>query len=334
MKISTNTIAEVQAAVSQPFPKFSVSAKEAYEIDAIGSRLWNAATKVLREHVGEDSAIQGSSSDKFVASLRAFAFLLIDKARRTAANRKDLSEQVRIFKLALKASRLCLEKSALDCASIVLERCAEYASSAEDASPINFTTREDTADESGILRELVVEYYMLRMSHAWKSGRLDTAEHFFRKIEKRSLAESVACAESCTELCLEIGKTLTKQKRPDVAVSWLERGVEVLDLYTDQSLEAVSEDLRLAVVAAAVEALCRQQSSSAYERAYSLVDNLKSEYGLGNRVAVSAIELKLGLQAMPPDSDALSSVLARMVQGTILTDATFRLQVHKTFALS
>jgi len=230
-----------------------------------------------------------------------------------------------MFKLALKASRLCLENNALDYASTVLERCSEYANAAEDIPPIMLVPAGDSTHESGSLRILVAEYYMLRMSHAWKSGRLDTAEHFFRKICKHTLAESAACAEPCAELCLEIGKALLKQKRLDMAVSWLDCGIEVLDSCTESSMEGGSEDLRLATVAAAVEALCKQQTPGAHQRASDLVSNLDIQHGLGNRTAVLAIELKLALQTLPPDLDFLTSILGRMVQNTVLTDSTFRM---------
>lgn len=166
---------------------------------------------------------------------------------------------------------------------------------------------------------------MLRISHAWKSCRLDTAEHFFRKISKHTLAKSAVSAEYCAELCLEIGKALSKQRHLDVAVSWLDRGNGVLDSCSESSLSAGTEDLRLTIVDAVVDALCKQNNPTAYQRAHCLVDMLKNEHGLGKRTAVLAIELKLALQALPPALDTLSSILGRMIQSTILTDRTFRM---------
>lgn len=211
----------------------------------------------------------------------------------------------------------------MDYASVVLERCSEYASSIEDALPAIRLSDADDMLEDGVRSKLVAEYYMIRMAHAWKMDRFDMAEHFFRKISKDTLAQVEDSAQSCAELCLKAGRDLLSKGQSDGAMKWLDRANEVLNACNELLLSGNGEDLRLAIAACIVEALCKQQTPGSCQRACDLLSSLEHEHGLGSRTALLVMHLKLALRALPPHVEELASILNRMVQNTILTDSTF-----------
>ena len=183
--------------------------------------------------------------------LRTFAFLLIDTTHDTSSTQAKYRDQrIRNFRTGLKTCRLCLDKGALDLSLVALERCAEHVRATEEASPIvRITDRDHESDDSTALLALVLEFYLLRMTQAWKSDRLDLAEHFFNKIQVDQLAASTNLSDRAADVLYDIGKSLAKKKHLETAIKWLERAINALNACDVEQSSQDAGELRLAIAA-------------------------------------------------------------------------------------
>lgn len=260
-------------------------------------------------------------------TLRVFAYLLLNTALQSSSKRsRDPEQQIRVFRTAIKACRLCLETEEFELAQKVLETCAEHASAAEREAPIAQISNGDEAEKERcqITRSLMCEYYLMRLTHAWKSGRFDLADHFYTKLDSRHIAVSASLAEQAADLFHEAAKLLLGQKLLEPAIKWCDRALRSLDAYDLEELSHESPELRLAVTATLVEALLLSGNNTFVSRASDLVDQLESEHGLSNRVAVSLMRFRVVSATKPVDGARIGDVLARIIRIAVLTDGSFR----------
>ncbi|KAK5174967.1 sporulation-specific protein 22 [Saxophila tyrrhenica] len=309
---------------SFPVPINGATSTKISDFDTLGCDLWNTATNLLREEEQQPAPAEANpkTADALLPLLRTFAFLLLDTAHHAVARRsKDVDQQLRNFKIGLKACRFCLEKNELQLALKLLERCAEHVTTAEEDSPLvrMQDAQEDVDDREAKMAMMVSEYNLLRMSHACKTDRLDLADHFFGKLSV-SAASSSALAELTAQLCLDAGKSLSKRGSTGAAVTWLRRAQSALDNCDLEQLSMNAGDLRLAIASP----LAANDSTLL---AKQVVQDLDSEHALGNRMAVQLLHLKVLLAGQPLDQAAVTVVLSRMLRTTVLTRRTFKMQV-------
>ena len=310
-------------------------ARKSADFDALGSSLWNAATKIIREDEIDDeesnkNSSKGTGLTRFGILLRAFAFFLLDAAHNESRRKKDASQTTRIFKIALKAVRCSLDNNDAELGAKILETCSRYVSAWDEATPIIQVAGSDSEDERILTRRLTSEFYLLRMVHASRS-RLDLAEHFFIKAdlsgENNNVQQDVV--EMAAEFCYDIGRSLKEQKRLTNSLSWLDRAYQLLQTDDPNAFPSVgSEDLRLAVVASYAEASAGQNDTESIQRSWDMVTSLERDYGMGNRMSVLVMQLHI-LARRPADADAFLPVVSRMVSSSILTEQTFRTYVSR-----
>jgi tetratricopeptide (TPR) repeat protein len=331
--ITTNTLSELEAFVKQPFPSPNAVAlaRKSSEYNTQGSHLWNAATKILRDHDNGEGSGPKVDSSRFGVLLRAFAYFLLDVAHNTSSRRaKDSDQTVRIFKIALKASRCSLDNNDLDLAFKLLETCSKYISAWDEATPVIRVADSERNNEDILISRLTSEFYLYRMVHASKTGRLDLAEHFFVKSDIASRRRLEGLLETAADLCYEIGRSQQHQKRDESALSWLERAYQLINDDDADSSSLENEDLRLAVVASFIECLTGKPSTENTQRAWSLLTSLEQDHGLGNRMAVLTMQLNILMEADDIDVPAASAAVFRMIRSSVLTDQTYRTQVTQT----
>lgn len=320
-------MSELEAFVKQPFPSPNAVAlaRKSREYDAQGSSLWNAATKILRDHDASDDSSPRVGLPRFGMFLRAFAFFLLDAAHNTSSRRtKDINQSIRIFKIALKASRCSLDNNDLDLTFKLLESSSKYISTWDEATPVIRVADSENKDEETMISHLTSEYYLNRMIHASKSGRPDLAEHFFLKADITGDTGYSSLAETAADLCYEIGRSQQCQKRVESALSWFERAYKCLDIGDALSLSLENEDLRLAIVASLVEGLIETPNIEDNKRAWGLLTSLEQDHGLGNRMAVLAMQLNVLTRSDDVEINAASAVVSRMIRSSVLTDQTYR----------
>lgn len=287
--------------------------------------MWNAATKILRDQ--DDSDDSGPKVDlrRLGMQLRAFAYLLLDAAHNTSSRRtKDSDQTVRIFKIALKASRCSLDNNDLDLAFKLLESCSKYVSAWGEATPV-IRMADSECDEGLLVSQLTSEFYLCRMVHASKTGRIDLAEHFFTKANITGDGRHPELLETAADLCYEIGRSQQHQKLLESALSWLERAYQLINGEDIDSSSMENEDLRLAIAASFVDSLTGTSDSANSSRAWNLLTSLEQDHGLGNRMAVLAMQLNVLMKADDVDITAASAAVSRMIRSSVLTDQTYRM---------
>ena len=197
----------------------------------------------------QDSGVRQEDGTRQIVVLRVFAFFLIDAAQESCARLEKGSEpRLRALKVGLKACRFCLDKGDLDIALKVLERCAEYVSVNNEKSPlVRIVGNEDGGDERAARRDLTSEFYLLRVTHAWKSGRLDLAEHFLSKLSVSGIAGSSQLSHKAANTFWEAGKSLSKGKSTESALRWLDRALDALNAVDLDRTNNDAKELRLAI---------------------------------------------------------------------------------------
>jgi len=320
-------LSELEAFVKQPFPSPNAVAlaRKSSEYETQGSRLWNAATKILRDQ--DDSDDSGPKVDlrRLGMQLRAFAYLLLDAAHNTSSRRtKDSDQTVRIFNIALKASRCSLDNNDLDLAFKLLESCSKYVSAWGEATPV-IRMADSECGEGLLVSQLTSEFYLCRMVHASKTGRIDLAEHFFTKANITGDGRHPELLETAADLCYEIGRSQQHQKLLESALSWLERAYQLINGEDIDSSSMENEDLRLAIAASFVDSLTGTSDSANSSRAWNLLTSLEQDHGLGNRMAVLAMQLNVLMKADDVDITAASAAVCRMIRSSVLTDQTYRM---------
>ena len=323
---------EIETSVkrSLPFPSSTALAGKSSILDSVGSQLWNATTNFLRDVDNEpDDSSKQRRHTRLVVLLRVFGYLLVDAAHNTSTRRtKDQDQRIRIFKIAVKACRFCLDAGEVELAMKVLERLSEYASSVEEDLPIvriSDAAHGDRAEHEHALKQLVTEYYLLRMTHAWRTERYDLADHFYTKLNAHELATSAPLAEKAADLFYEAGKALASSKLWDLATKWCERALNALAGCEIADLSHDAPELRLAVTATFVEALLNAGSAESHERAASLVRQLEEAHGMSNRIAVALLRFQILTAEEPIDLDQVDAVMTRMVRRVVLTDSSFKM---------
>jgi hypothetical protein len=331
--ITTNTLSELEAFVKQPFPSHNAVAlaRRSNEYDTQGIILWNAATKILRDQDNGDGSGPKIDSSRFGMLLRAFAYFLLDAAHNTSSRRtRDSDQTVRIFKISLKASRCSLDNSDHDLAFKLLESCSKYISAWDEATPIIRVAGSKCNDEERLVSRLTSEFYLYRMVHASKTGRVDLAEHFFVKSNITSDERQDGLTETAADLCYEIGRSQQHQKRNESALSWLERAYQLVNGEDTDFSSLEKEDLRLAVVASFVESLTANSNTDNTQRAWNMLTSLEQDHGLGNRMTVLIMQFNILMKAEDIDVSAASATVSRMIRSSVLTGQTYRTQVTHT----
>ncbi|KAJ9649388.1 sporulation-specific protein 22 [Coniosporium tulheliwenetii] len=302
-------LAELQSHINA----LPLTASKREELDAKGTELWNLSTRLKRD---SDTTVPA-----LLCALRVFSFLLLVSGQRGHGG--TAQDCVRLLKVALKASKFCIQQGQLDLATKVLGRAAEYV----DELAAHDLQEEDVE----VQRRLKAEYYVLRTALAWKQSRLDLAEHLFSQAELADNRLGPSTAESLADILYEIGKDLLRKKQLESAVRWLGRSLDVLG---EQDLEKLSPDageLRLSIMHGLVKALLQQRDGAARKRAADLVGLLETDYG--DKMAVAL--LKLDLLASEPEYEAADyyHVLLRMVRSLVLTSSNFRTILHHVHKL-
>lgn len=323
---------DIENTAKQAFPLHTSVALvgKAPLLDSLGSQLWNAATNLIREQEHQNgSNHQHYDGPRLAVLLRTFAFLLVDAAHHASSRRaKDHDQRVRSFKIANKAAKFCLERDDLELALKVFERSAEYVSQTEEDAPIVRIAEatDGRQDELGLtLQRLTCEYYLLRMTHSWRSDRFDMADHFFSKVNPGGFALSASLAEQAADLLHEAGKSLAAKHDEEAAARWCEKALSALDAVEPEDLTPDVTELRLAIVATLVAMLlARPGNAGNYSRASAIVEELDSTYGMGNRMAVCLMRFEILTSLSPVNAEELDSILRQLITLTVITDKTFK----------
>ncbi|KAF1852174.1 SPO22-domain-containing protein [Cucurbitaria berberidis CBS 394.84] len=303
-----------------PLPASSTTSAKQYELDKLGTELWNLSTRLRRDEAGPDGKEKEETARKnrILCLLRAFAFLLLDSAGGQGAKGRQCKSCIRLMKIALKAARVSIEGNEPGTATKVLERAAEYQDVLSKAG--------ESGGEAELADRLRAEYFAVRTTLAWRQERLDTAEHMFAKCKQLAATLTPTMAESFADLLYEIGKDALTKRNYEVAVRWLERAHDVLG---EQDLEMLSpevSELRLCTMQSIVQAYMKLKTPETQDKAWHMVKLMETDFG--DKMVVSLLKIELLSDAETIDTTEFYNVLLRMIRTVVLNDTNFKTIMH------
>lgn len=254
--IPPTLVAELESHTRKSLPSLPATtiAAKSQALDALGTELWNASSCFIHtEDAPRDPRVQPAHATHVSVALRMFAMLLLDASHRASTRRsQDRGQKVRLFKVTLRAARLCLDHNQLESAVTALEHCSYYLPPPPDASDLLEISPNDSDDDdyAGSLKLSEGEYYLLRVLHAWKSQRLDLADHFYHSMSGVKIPECPESQVFCVkiaDLCHEIAQLQSKAKETAAAITWSERALAALDRHDDEGFGQDALELRLSI---------------------------------------------------------------------------------------
>ncbi|KAK7977888.1 hypothetical protein PG996_003939 [Apiospora saccharicola] len=287
------------------------------QLEETGADLWNLCTR-KRRNEGERTSL---GYCRVLLLARIYAFLLL--ALPGAKSEKQSNAMVRIFRLAVKTGRSCIEGGELEYALCALQKAADYNGLLHDLQS------QLPEDELGVCKRLEAEHLVLRIVLAWKENRLDVAEHLYGKTQSLKHRLDPSTAEALADALYEVGESCLGKQDFAMATKWLERAYDFL---SSQDLEMLSRDgieLQLTVSQALVRGFLGLDTTVSLQKAESLVGSLEAE--AGDKLVV--LLLRLDVLAKAPgevfDSNSYANVLRRIIRVVDLSDTTFKLLISR-----
>ncbi|KGO73909.1 Meiosis specific protein SPO22 [Penicillium italicum] len=265
------------------------------QLDMIGTLLWNDCTDLMisRGHNPEDVLLLGK--------VRALAFAVLNMAVMP-----DVLGSVRALDLALKAARICIVNQQREIALNILSVAALRLASVQ---PVHLGL------DPAINCTLTTRYFLLRIRLAWLQDRVDIAEHFFAKLPTPVISND---EELVFETCFLIGDSALARRLPDIAITWLQRANDYLELLSIKTLMKFPDyhNWNLVVRHSLVVA-CAQVKSPYSIVTYDInMSVLREDYP--KHPAIVLFDLSVGHNN--PSNDELLQGLKGLVEGIFLTD--------------
>ncbi|KAK4995493.1 sporulation-specific protein 22 [Elasticomyces elasticus] len=324
--------AELQSHINHdfPIPHSAALVAHATVLDGHGTQLWNLATR-MRHGDGVSARPEAAET---ICLLRVFALLLLHTShqcmRHTGKSRTPNGapeQELRVLKVATKAARFCLDNAQIGLCQKVVEYAADYVG---EGAVIDTTVSDGLGcnnKDRGLLQQLSTEYYILRTTIAWRQGRLDLAEHMYKK----AATSGEVLAEKQADLLFEIGKDLLKGKDFVLATKWLERALNAL---AEQEIEKLGPDageLKLGIVHSLVRALIGVKNTESKVKAWDMVNLLENDFG--NKMVTLLLRLELLAEADPFDAEEYFTALLRLMRTVLLTETNFQSIMHHVHEL-
>ncbi|KAA6414480.1 MAG: hypothetical protein FRX48_01229 [Lasallia pustulata] len=297
-----------------PAGRSAVVASKFHDLDRHGTELWNLSAQLRRD---------GSATAELICLVRVFAYLLLDCAQGSAGG--TLRNALRVFKVALRTTKHCLEHGQLNLAERVVEKAAAYEESLIRSS------NENSLGDQTVLVGLSREYFIVRIAVAWRQNRLDIAEFMLSKLTPSVNVLDPASAESLGDILFEIGKDQHAKKQYQEAVRWLEMADDVLVAQSLENLSGEACDLKTSIMHTLVRTLMNLPGEDNNERAWNIVTNMDNEPG--DRLVVLLLKLDLLAADERSPLQNYSEILERVTRTVHLTESNFKTIMHHVHKL-
>nr|POE65869.1 hypothetical protein CFP56_57559 [Quercus suber] len=300
------------------------------ELDKLGSSLWNNAVTLPRHEDGRQASAVGQIEPaRLVVLIRVLAYLLVDTAHHCCSSRRKATDhQARIFRVALKACRTCLDHNELSLAYDILQRLAQLVGRLGTMSSVNQLPEHGDGTLQQVLGNMSAEYQLLRMAHAWKSDRSDLVDHFYTQLDSTYLKRSANLTEKAAELFYHVAKSMFDRGFSHDAMKWSERSLEIMNACDIADMGPDAPDLRLATTSTLVDSLVSINDPECRSKAGLFVEQLDSIHGLGNRVAMHLLRFNFLIIDPATNAQLIEKTVFRMIGMTLLTEKSFKLCVY------
>lgn len=275
----------------------------------LGMELYNKYTVLAADDA------QTNPSKAHTVLVRALALLMLSSlGKPKPAAAIEISS---LINAALSTTRQCLRVDEIDVASKLVEHFT-----------INEAMHNSDQEQHGLpdgFQKCLLTYYCLRLSLAWKTERLDLAEHWYNHIEALLRAYSSSFDEALCDLLLEIGLQELRRSNTAEAITWLGRAYSCLQS-EDLKANFLATDLHLNVLHAYFRALHKSADIDHLQLAGQVMGELRQEYG--TKLSVRLLFLESMKPGLPSNVAQFTQTLTEMVYSAPLVDTTHHLILY------
>ncbi|MCJ1397829.1 hypothetical protein MMC11_001025 [Xylographa trunciseda] len=286
-----------------------VAAGNFQDVDRYGTRLWNLSSRLKKDE---------ATSIQLACLVRVFACLLLDCGHRSTAG--GIANAVRVFKSALKTTKLCLDQRHIALAERIVEKAAHY----EDV--LKHFDKNESHEFGTLCNDLSNEYVMMRIALAWRQDRLDLAENWLAKLMSTSAKLDPMLSENLADLVFEIGKEQNNKAAYNTAVQWLERAHDVLRSWSLEDLSSDAGDLQTSILHTMARAFMKGPEQETRARAWNIAHDLDA--GSSDKLAVLLLKLDILDTNAKIDAQDYCDLLLRIIRTIHVTESTFRTTLH------
>ncbi|KAL8902375.1 MAG: hypothetical protein Q9192_000002 [Flavoplaca navasiana] len=210
---------------------------------------------------------------------------LVDKIR-------DFDERgTRIWNLASKLkndaeSGATLAQGQLSITERIVERAAAYEQRLRKGSQI-----EKDQDSEVRVRRMSAEYHVLRITLAWRQGRLDLAEIWLANMNLESRVLEPSVAERLADTVYEIGRDQLTKGCYQWALQWLDRAHDILASQNPEELSADSSEVQNCIMHTTIRVLLKTRDEESISRAWNIYHELEGE--TKNKLMLWLLKLEL-----------------------------------------
>ncbi|KAI5800044.1 meiosis protein SPO22/ZIP4 like-domain-containing protein [Geopyxis carbonaria] len=284
------------------------------EHDAAGTTLWNLTTTLSRNSSDADYT-EGSMNSR-ILHVRIFAYYLLDIAQSSESTRYE--NILRVFKVAIKIGRICLDKRDLHWAGKIMERAAIY-----QGKIAKYLDQNISAEDKESIKIQLCEYFTLRIALASRQSNHKMAELMFGQATdiSKDLSNSRAFTNLATAL-FDIGNDLLSQDSFIQAINWLERSFNLLTKEDPTHFSNNDDDFALTVMQSLAKACIKTGTLENLKKAKNIIDMMHQEWP--TRTTVQLLRLDLVAAESPDDTTGYCEVIMRMITVTQLSEITFK----------
>jgi hypothetical protein len=217
--------------------------------DDLGTRLWNLSIGTPYDDQSPGTEAPVARPIYIPALVRLFALQLIETSSRLQRP-SGANHSIRVLQTALKTAQICLGRDCLELALKALEISSEQVENILQTEPLIQISNENEnmVEQKRLRAALVMQYFLLRIFHAFKIDRLDLADHFFGKIELNGQQVSLRLREQAADLFYEIARSLAVHEKPDIALTWFERALTTLAALQPEDTSVEVAELSISVM--------------------------------------------------------------------------------------
>ncbi|KAL9131193.1 MAG: hypothetical protein Q9217_000795 [Psora testacea] len=241
---------------------------------------------------------------------------------RTAAHARVELDKVgtRLWNLAIKLKARVAERTEYECLDLGQLSLAETV--VEKAAFYDERLRRASSGNKVLISGLSCDYLFLRITLAWRRGRLDVAKLMLGKVIVTADPLGPALAEQLADVTYEIGKDQLKQELYTEAIFWFDRACGALSGSDIGAMSCAARDLKVSTMHNMIRALMHLQGDDNRIRAWNFLRDLEFEHG--ERLAVLLLKLELHATESGPSPQEYSRVLRKIVDTVHLTESNIK----------
>ncbi|KAL8919345.1 MAG: hypothetical protein Q9208_006844 [Pyrenodesmia sp. 3 TL-2023] len=307
----------------------SAVATKSRDLDDRGTTIWNLTAKYKEDiSLGDREPLQAfywTAHSSFSSAQLQVGGPLCQSSR--VLSLITVTDDIRVLKITLKASRWCLDRQQIGVTEQIIERAAFYERRIQRIA----TQDDSTTNLVATSRRLCNEYHILRIAlQEWRRGRLDLADIWLTRLGHEKIVLEAVVVEHLADTLFEIGRDQAKRQQFTLALQWLERAHNVFFVHDPESLSTNASALKCSIRHCLVHVLLKERDEEKNERAWNIIHELEIEGE--NTATVSLLKLQV-LTGNSSTAQDYYNVLLQVIRQIHLSDVNLRTILHHVHEL-